>query len=560
MRVHRITPFLSILLLGARFLAGAPAAIAQEEEAEIPYPVPDRTDGEGPWERLILRGVTVIDGTGAPPYGPADIVVERNLIREIRVVGTPVTPIHEEDRPKATAHPSHHEMDLSGHYLLPGFIDMHLHQHHEGEGQGVPTEYIHKLWMGHGITTGGDVGNFNTRWLLHHKDRSWNNEITSPRIQAYVVFGRDGEEPVTNPEAARRWVRWVKEQGADGIKFFGAPPRIFRAALDEAGKQGLRSTAHHAQLDVVGMNALDTARAGLTSMTHWYGLPEALFTDRRIQHYPPEYNYMNEYHRFTEAGRLWAQAAPPHSDHWNAVMEEMLELDYSIHPTWVAYIGTRDLMRQQRNEWHSVYTHPNLWEFYRPNAENHASYFFDWTTQVELNWKENYRLWMAFVNEFKNRGGRVGVGSDSGYTFNLYGFGFVQEMELFQEAGFHPLEVIQAATLNGAEMLGIDDRFGSVEEEKVADFVILEENPLQNLKVLYGSGTIRLNHETGRTERIGSIRYTVKDGIVYDTRKLLSDVRETVRAARAEKGLPPPPMPLFLEDAPDHDWPKPGRR
>ena len=167
---------------------------------------------------------------------------------------------------------------------------------------------------------------------------------------------------------------------------------------------------------------------------------------------------------------------------------------------------------------------------------------------------------MTFVNEFKNRGGRVAVGSDSGYTFNLYGFGFVQELELMQEAGFHPLEVIKAATLNGAQVLGLDDRLGSIEEEKLADFVVLEENPLQNLKVLYGTGTIRLNHETGRTERIGTIRYTIKDGIVYDTRKLLSDVRETVRAARAEKGLPPPPMPLFLEDNADHDFPKPGRR
>ena len=222
---------------------------------------------------------------------------------------------------------------------------MHLHQHNEGAGQGVPTEYIHKLWMGHGITAGGDLGNFNTRWLIHHKQRAWNNEITSPRIQAFVVFGRDGEEPVTNPDAARRWVQWVKEQGADGIKFFGAQPRIFRAALDEAAIQGLRSTSHHAQLDVVGMNALETARAGLTSMTHWYGLPEAMFVDKVIQHYPVDYNYNNEYHRFGEAGRLWAQAAPPFSEKWNAVMNELLELDFSIHPTWVAYIGTRDLMR-----------------------------------------------------------------------------------------------------------------------------------------------------------------------------------------------------------------------
>ena len=547
----------SSLLLALLVACAVAAPLAAQQD--LPFPVPDRTDGEGPWDRLILRGPIVIDGTGAPPYGPVDIIVEGNIIHSIHNVGTGVTPIREEDRPKAE--PGDHEIDLEGHYILPGFIDMHLHQHNAGAGQGVPTEYIHKLWMGHGITAGGDLGNFNTRWLIHHKNRAWNNEITSPRIQAFVVFGRDGEEPVTNPDAARRWVQWVKEQGADGIKFFGAQPRIFRAALDEAAKQGLRSTSHHAQLDVVGMNALETARAGLTSMTHWYGLPEAMFVDKVIQHYPVDYNYNNEYHRFSEKpDDSGPRPRPPFSEKWNAVMNELLELDFSIHPTWVAYIATRDLMRQQRSEWHSVYTHPNLWEFYRPNAENHASYFFDWTTQVELNWKENYRLWMTFVNEFKNRGGRVAVGSDSGYTFNLYGFGFVQELELMQEAGFHPLEVIKAATLNGAQVLGLDDRLGSIEEEKLADFVVLEENPLQNLKVLYGTGTIRLNHETGRTERIGTIRYTIKDGIVYDTRKLLSDVRETVRAARAEKGLPPPPMPLFLEDNADHDFPKPGRR
>lgn len=545
---------LLILVSLCAFALAAPLA-AQEP---IPYPVPDRTDGEGPWDRVILRGPIVIDGTGAPPYGPVDIIVEGNIIRSIHNVGTGVTPIHEEDRPPAQ--PGDHEIRLEGHYILPGFLDMHLHQHYEGEGQRVPTEYIHKLWMAHGIATGADVGNFNTRWLLHHAERSWNNEITSPRIETFVVFGRDGEEPVTNPDAARRWVRWVKEQGADGIKFFGAAPRIFRAALDEAAKVGLLSTTHHAQLDVVGMNALDTARAGLTSMTHWYGLPEAMFADKTIQHYPFDYNYNNEYHRFTQAGRLWAQAAPPFSEKWNEVMNELLELDFTIHPTWVAYIATRDLMRQQRSEWHSVYTHPNLWEFYRPSAINHASYFFDWTTQVELNWKENYRLWMAFVNEFKNRGGRVVVGSDSGYTFNLYGFGFVQEMELFQEAGFHPLEVIKAATLDGAEYLGLGEQLGSIEEEKIADFVILEENPLHNLKVLYGTGTVRLNHATARTERIGSIKYLMKDGILYDTRKLLTDIRETVRAARAEQGLPPPPMPLFLEDAPDHEYPKPTKR
>ena len=85
---------------------------------------------------------------------------------------------------------------------------------------------------------------------------------------------------------------------------------------------------------------------------------------------------------------------------------------------------------------------------------------------------------MTFVNEYKNRGGRVTTGSDSGFIFQLYGFAYIRELELLREAGFHPLEIIRSATLNGAEALKLDDQLGTVEIGKLADFVIVEENPL----------------------------------------------------------------------------------
>ena len=91
---------------------------------------------------------------------------------------------------------------------------------------------------------------------------------------------------------------------------------------------------------------------------------------------------------------------------------------------------------------------------------------------------------MTFINEYKNRGGRITTGSDSGFIYQLYGFAYIRELELLREAGFHPLEVIKAATLNGAEALGAQNIIGSVEIGKLADFVIIEENPLENLKVL----------------------------------------------------------------------------
>ena len=508
---------------------------------------PDRSEGEGPYDRLVLRGATLIDGTGAPPIGPVDIVVEGGRIAQIRPVGYPGTPIREEDRPEA----GNRELDVEGMYVLPGFVDMHGHQHTRQSGQGVPVEYVHKLWMAHGITTTRDVGSVGVDWLMAHKARSAASEITAPRMVAFPRFGQDFGRPIVTPEDAREWVRFIKEKGAEGIKFFGAPPEIMIAALDEAKQQGLRTTMHHAQLNVTRMNALQSASHGLTSMEHWYGLPEALFEDRIVQHYPLDYNYLNEQHRFGEAGRLWKQAAAPFSDHWNAVMDSLVALDFTLVPTFVAYLASRDLMRQSRNIWHALYTLPSLWEFYRPSRRAHGSYWFYWTLEDEVDWRENYRLWMTFINEYKNRGGRVALGSDSGYIYNLYGFGYIQEMELMREAGFHPLEVIWSATLKGAEAIGLDDEVGSIQVGKKADFVIVEENPLENLKVLFGTGALKLNDETGQVERVGGVKYTIKDGIIYDAKALLADARAMVDAARADAGLPPTPMPMFIET----DWP-----
>jgi imidazolonepropionase-like amidohydrolase len=148
---------------------------------------------------------------------------------------------------------------------------------------------------------------------------------------------------------------------------------------------------------------------------------------------------------------------------------------------------------------------------------------------------------MAFLNDYKNMGGRVTVGSDAGFIYNTFGFSTIGEMELLQEAGFHPLEVIRAATLHGAETLfepkGTPIEFGVVRAGLLADLVIVTEDPIANLKVLYGTGALRLNDESDKVERVGGIRYTIKDGIVYDARQLLADVAEMVTRQKAERGI-----------------------
>lgn len=506
---------------------------APQERRGVP-PAPDRRpdEGEGPFERLIIRGATLIDGTGAPPIGPVDIVIEGNRIKEIRSVGYPGVPIREAGRPQGATR----EINAHGMYVLPGFVD--LHGHIGGAAQGTPAEYVYKLWMAHGITTVRDPGSGNgVDWTLRERERSAKNQIVAPRIFVYVRPGMGWDRgPITTPELAREYVRWAAAKGVDGLKLTAYDPEIMAALIDEAKKHGLGTAAHLAQTGVARMNALDAARLGLTTLEHWYGLPEALFADRTVQDFPYDYNYNDEQHRFGQAGRLWKQAAPPGSPKWNAVMDELIRLGLVLDPTLSIYEASRDLMRAMRAEWHDTYTLPSLWEFYQPNREAHGSFFFYWTTQDEIEWKNNYRLWMAFVNEYKNRGGRVTTGSDSGFIFKLYGFDYIRELELLQEAGFHPLEVIRSATLWGAEALfkpkGKPIEFGVIRPGMLADLILVEENPIQNLKVLYGTGAIRLNDQTRKVERVGGVKYTIKDGIIYDAKKLLADVARMVAEAK----------------------------
>jgi Amidohydrolase family len=503
--------------------------LAQEEIKKAPL----IKEGEGPFTQLILRGAMLIDGTGAPPVGPVDIVVRQNKIVSITSLGLPTPGMASDgNRPKLEA--GGKELNCDGMYVMPGFVDMHGHI---GGGQAPNAEYVFKLWMAHGITTIRDPGSGNgVDWVLDQKSKSAQNLITAPRIKAYVTFGTGSTEAIRNAEQARAWVNANKTKGADGIKFFGASPEIMDAALRENKRLGLRSACHHAQLGVARWNVVQSAAAGLTTMEHWYGLPEAMLTGSTIQNYPLNYNYTNEQNRFEEAGRLWKQAAEPFSPKWNAVMDTLLKMDFTLDPTFDTYEAARDLHKARRQEWHELYTLPKLWAFYQPNRAAHGSFWFSWGTEQEVAWRENFRLWMIFVNEYKNRGGRVTAGSDNAFIFQLYGFGYIRELELLREAGFHPLEVIRSATLYGAQALGMEKEIGSIELGKLADFAIVDQNPLENLQVLYGVGAIKLMDDN-TVKRVGGIKYTIKDGIIYDSRKLLNDVKKIVDDEKAKSGF-----------------------
>jgi imidazolonepropionase-like amidohydrolase len=522
-----------IVVLGVAGGGPAPAAMAQDPATD-PRPAPPRAEGEGPFERLIIRNAVMIDGTGAPPRGPVDIVVERQRIVSITAAAAPAGDAKPAGRPGVASK----EIDAQGMYVLPGFVDLHAHA---GDLPKTPeAEYAYKLWLAHGVTTARGVPFASPVFSESEKARSARNEITAPRMFTYRRPFDEWDGYIESPEKAREWVRTAARAGIDGLKLTAYPPEIMAALLDEARKLGLGSTAHLTQTGVAQMNALDAARLGLGTVTHFYGLFEALYDRHDVQPYPPEYNYADEQWRFGQVARQWSlveQGGPK----WTALLAELRKLNVILDPTMTAYLAGRDVMRRASADWHERYTLPSLWDFYQPSRVNHGSYYFDWTSWDEAAWRSFFRVWMAFLNDYKNLGGRVTASSDAGYVYNTFGFGLIEEMELLQEAGFHPLEVIRGATMHAAQALfepkGRPIEFGVLRPGLLADMVIVPENPIANLKVLYGTGAVRLNDRTGAAERVGGIRYTIKDGIVYDARQLLADVARMVERQKAERGI-----------------------
>lgn len=457
------------------------------------------------YDRLIIRNVIVIDGKGTPPRGPFDVIIEGNRIQSVRGAARRGNPYQKEE----------HVLDGTGMYLLPGLINLHAHIHDSRAGQPLPFEYLYKLWLGCGITSIRDVGS-NYGKTIKERKKSQEGSVVAPRIFLYMrAWGR-------TPEEARRSVQEIKKNGGDGVKIFGMDRDIMEAATDEARKLGFR-VAHH--VGVEETDAWDDAAFGVTSIEHWYGVPDAAL--HGTQKFPSLYNYSREDDRFRYAGRLWREADPKKLD---KVLQTLVEKEVAWCPTFVIYEANRDLLRAMGQPWFKEYLHPAVEEYFQPNPAYHGSYHWNWSTTDEIFWRENYRIWMKAVRRFADIGGVVGVGEDAGYIYMLYGFSLIRELELHQEAGFHPIDVVMHATGNNARILGKENELGRIRQGYLADMILVDENPLENFKFLYPTGVQDL--KDGKLVHRGGIKWTIKDGFVYHVPTLLEDVKKIVTEAR----------------------------
>ncbi|WP_396627432.1 amidohydrolase family protein [Luteitalea sp.] len=462
--------------------------------------------------RLLIRHAMVIYGNGKPPYGPMDILVQDGVIANV----APSLPV------EADA-----VIDATGKYVMPGLVDTHMHWHDERAGIPMPIQYERNLYLANGVTlTRENGGNFS-------KSKQWQAEsaadqIVAPRMQVYWVVSRGNG----TAEAIRANVREAKARGADGLKIFGMDRDQLEATMAEAKAQGLKTTTHIAVEEVT---ARDFAELGVDSIEHFYGVADAALDG--VQHFPPEMNYSNELLRFSKAGELYAQADPKKLDE---VLDLMVAKKVAWSPTLSIYEASRDVIKAQNLPWYKEYLHPALQAFFEPNLANHGSYFVGWTNTMEVRWKQQYRIWMDALRAFGRKGGVITTGDDSGFIHSLYGFGLVRELELHEEAGFHPLDVITHGTVNGATLLGMGDKLGRVRQGFLADLLVVNGNPLENLRVLnpYGVDVMK----DGRMTRGGGIEWTIKNGIPYHVPTLMKEVKAMVDADKKKvEGRPTAP-------------------
>lgn len=431
-------------------------------------------------ELLVLQGGTLIDGTGKAPLPDAVIVVEGD---RIRAVGA---------RSEVTIPSGSRIIDARGRYILPGFVDMHLHYY----------DWLAEVLLAHGITTIMDLGNV-TEWILAQKEAVAKGKVKGPRIFCVgaSIDGPAGDPEraagASDPETARRMVRELISKGVDGIKVYqNMIPSIFKVIVEEAHAAGIPVAGH-----LKRMTAREAADLGIDCLIHPGGLAISMISDPARQE-----RFKKERIPYLPSGEdphyVWISY--PASDPWYLVESDEMDQFIPVLVQKGVYLNPTSssvwkgvLPRREEFYWdvRRIFTNPDL--AYIPPTSHHVpelanvSYLdlwlntyppgYDWLTPEELERvRRSYAKFQEFVARFVRAGGKVLPGSDP-VGSGVPGIGFHHELQLLVDAGLTPMQALVSATRWSAEFMRKGDLLGTIEPGKLADFVILKKDPLQDI-------------------------------------------------------------------------------
>jgi imidazolonepropionase-like amidohydrolase len=427
---------------------------------------------------IALAHVRVIDGTGADPRADQTIVIQNGRIAEVGPAGRVRIP------------EGAGTMDLTGHTVIPGLVGMHNHLFYTAAGgRAAQMSYTGpRLYLASGVTTIRTAGGRSPYAEINLRNNINRGRVPGPRIHLTAPYltgepGGGSMNVVTSPEEARRFVAYWASEGATWIKAYTDIRRSeLGAAIKEAHKRGVKVTGH-----LCSVSFREAVKLGIDNLEH--GMLTASDFDPSKQ---------------PDVCPVTVGQGIPEKEAARQVIQAMVKQGVSMTSTlavyepFVAKRPTKD---------------PRVLTAMAPEVRQS---YLKIRNEIDSTGKgpiagEGFRSAMAFEKDFVEAGGLLASGVDpTGLGGALAGYGDQRNYELFIEAGFTPAQAIRIMTMNGAKILSVQQRLGSVEAGKLADLVVL-------------SGDL-----TSDPTAIRRPTLVFKDGIGYDPAKLIESIQGRV--------------------------------
>ena len=408
----------------------------------------------GPTEkdRIALVGGTVISGAGDAALPDAVVIIRNGQIETVAA------------RADIEIPKSAEIIDVSGRWIIPGFIDGHAHVE----------RWALDRYVAAGVTTVRDLHGARDS-ILGLKEEAGLGGIVSPRIfSASTMIDGPGttELGATEVKSVSEARRAVDDRAVAGVDYIKVGPLLtadlLKAVLDEAGTFSFKVAAHLGVVD-----AIAAANAGVASIEHLTGVPEAASRSPASLF---EAHRTSKLRGWTASERAWAGLDSASLHRVAVALAEsrvVLVPTLVMHETW------------SRLDDPAILSHPDLSTIPRVELENWnvpaliAS--AGWGTDVFAAFRASRPNQDLFVREFRSAGGRLVAGSNASRPMLIPGRSLHTELELLVAAGLTQLDAIQTATHNAAQLLGADS-LGMIAPGKVADLIILTANPLADIR------------------------------------------------------------------------------
>ena len=433
---------------------------------------------------IALTNVTVIDGTGAAPKSGQTIVIRGARIADVGPSASVKVPA------------GAHVLDLAGHTVIPGIVGMHDHLFYTAAGgRAAQMSFTGpRLYLASGVTTIRTTGGRAPYAEINTKEAIDAGRVPGPRIHLtapYITGGSGGSAgsmaEITSPEAARRFVAYWAQEGATWIKAYtDIRSAELKAAIDEAHKRGIKVTGH-----LCSVSFREAVALGIDNLEH------GMFTNTDFD--PQKQPDVCPANSMVRVG-----VASMTSDTARSVIQTMVAKGVGMTSTLAVYepfFPNRPTKDERTLEAMS----PEVREAYL-TMRTRIDTSSNWSLTLPM-----FKNSMAFEKAFFAAGGRLAAGVDpTGFGGALPGFGDQRNYELLSEAGFTPAQTVQIMSANGAKILGVYDKLGSIERGKIADVVVLQGDLAADPSVIRKVVTV------------------FKDGVGYDSLKLIAAVKGRV--------------------------------